>query len=552
MKERVLVIGLDGATFDLIIPWMRQGMLPNLAEVIKNGSWSVLKSTVPTNSACAWASFMTGQNPGKHGVFDFVMAKPNYYDKEFVVNSSHVDGTTLWEILSKNGLKVGVINVPLTYPPRRVNGFLISGFLTPPSSGVFTYPPDLMERIKDYKIDVSFGESFFIPRYTTVDYYDFLSDQFDVTRKRTTIALRLMDDYDWDFFIVMFKGTDNIQHFFWHILDPKSPRPNPKEVERFGDLILEYYRSLDKAIGEILRKMDGNTTLIIMSDHGFAPIPTRDFNVNFWLSEIGLLEYKMGILDIALRWFSAYVGKFVATNAFLKLFRHVATYLFKKGEKGIRSSRFIDWTKTQAYQFCQGIRINLQGREPNGIVEPQKYEELRDSIIEQLSRFTDSETDRTIVKKVYKREAIYSGPYIERAPDIVIEFEEGYKFSWVTQNRLVTPSPKRRITGDHHIKGIFMACGPRIREGYESSEARIIDIAPTILQLLGVPIPSDLDGRVLRRIFKDESTLVERRIKHKEVSAKRENYDLSDEEKEVIKRRLIALGYITSKDARKQ
>ena len=231
-------------------------------------------SVIPSISAPAWVSFMTGKNPGKHGIFDFVTYSENTYfenEKHPLVSSHNIKDKTLWEIFSEKGKKVGVINVPITYPPRKVNGFLISGYLTPPSAETYTYPKELKEAIKNYKVEISqlndvckLGKNFPIKRLIEMKSDEVLKELYEVTEIRAATTVRLMEEWDIDFLAVVFRGTDNIQHYFW---DKK-------------DILLEYYKKIDEIVGRIINQAGKNVNIFIISDHGFGIEPKKLFFIN--------------------------------------------------------------------------------------------------------------------------------------------------------------------------------------------------------------------------------------------------------------------------------
>jgi predicted AlkP superfamily phosphohydrolase/phosphomutase len=511
MAGRVILLGLDGATFGLIDPWLKQGKLPNLARFVEEGVKGELASVFPPTSPGAWTSIVTGKNPGKHGLFDWRLRRDDSYEL-LPVSGANRRSQTLWDILSENGLKVGIFNLPMTYPPDIVNGFMISGMDTPSEAEVFTYPPDLYQRIRDeccdYVIDpwVETGEGE-------------VRDQW-ISRVRSTFQSRvntlyyLMAEFTCDFLMPIFVFPDRLQHVLWHCADSSHPAYTPALGQEYGGVILEFYQMADKFLGDLIRQLDENTTVLIISDHGFGPV------------------HKL-----------VFINKFLESLELLRINKDV-------------SPAQIDWPHTKAYAFGYhgSIYINLRGREPEGIVSPgQEYENLRGQIIKALRDLTDPQTGVPIVSKIYKREEIYHGPYVTRAPDILFQpSEEGtaYRvfdgFNYIDNPDLpliiVDPSLG---TGAHRLNGIFLAWGKHIRSKQSLTGASVVDVAPTILYLMGQPIPDDMDGRVLQEIF--ESDLLKRPIEY--VSAPAFAEDLtrsvySDDEAVLITERLRGLGYV--------
>lgn len=506
-NKKVVVIGLDGATFDLIKPWVDEGRLSNIGNLMKKGVSGYLKSVIPVLSAPAWVSFMTGKNPGKHGIFDFVVYSDSSYlseEQPLIVSSHSFKDKTLWEILSLYGKRVGVVNVPITYPPKEVNGFLISDFMTPPSAKVFTYPKELRQEIPDYRIDLDFVTDWLFKDENAtqkVKKSEMIQEQYDVTEKRASAVLKLMDKWENDFFIVVFKGTDNMQHYFW---DEK-------------DILLEYYQKLDKIVGEILERCGKETNVFIMSDHGFGPEATKTFFINTWLEQQGLLKMKGESKNRLFR------KLFFAAARMDKIIKFSKVLPQKSVNQVVKASKSqIDWHNTKAYgedKGMRGIRINLNGREPLGIVEKGEYEQLREEIINKLKALKDPETGENIIRQVYKKEELYSGRFMDKISDIVLLVNHKYIISPGISDELLKPFKSIR-SGNHangYINGILIANGPDIKGSEHVNGAELIDITPTILHIMGVPVPKDMDGKVLEETFKEDSEFTKREVVYHEV-----------------------------------
>ena len=269
MNSRVLVIGLDGMTFDVLRPLIDQGLLPAFQASLTQAAWSPLLSTIPPFTAPAWTTFMTGMNPGWHGVTNF--QRPRGDQCGFVDATQIKD--TLWEMISRAGKQVIVVNVPLTYPPRPVNGVLISGMLTPSSASEFTYPPQVATELEDYIIDLDYltdGEDF---RQDVVhDRPHMLADLQHILERRTANLLRLMQTSPWDFCMTVFTCTDRVTHFFWDEIGELIEQGATSPVH---EAILRFYQTLDQAVAQLIAAASAETTVIFMSDHGFGPAPTE-------------------------------------------------------------------------------------------------------------------------------------------------------------------------------------------------------------------------------------------------------------------------------------
>ena len=552
MSKPIIIIGLDGATFDLILPWIKSGKLPFLHEIMKNGAYGELLSTIPILSPAAWSSFMTGVNPGKHGILGFFTRKRDSYKIE-IVSSKHRKVKEFWMLLGEYGKKVGIVNVPLTYPPKKVNGFMISGMMTPPKARNFVYPDSFREKIKKIV-----GEGSLDPLFTYLEGEEiFIKKLFDSTEKLAQLCFSLIKEHKLDLFTVVFNGTDYIQHRFWHLIDSNHPRHGEEGTEELRNVILEYYQFLDRIIEEIYSLAGKDATLIVMSDHGAGPL-LKYFHVNYWLLRNGFLSLKRSLKTK----FKEYLYKIGLSpekiyNALLQI--RVGNLGFK-GYRADRKLRLvleklflslsdIDWKKTRAFSMGSGlIYINLKGREPHGIVNQGKeYEKIRDEIISQLSSFKDPETGSYVIEKVYRKEEIYTGPFLEEFPDLILLPRPGYvTFEECEFGAYSFLTPAKAISASHRLNGIILMMGPEIKSGLKLDDAKIIDIAPTVLHLFGLPVPSYMDGRPLYEAIK--LSQAEKSVKGpaetvEHVQSHESPY--TPEEEEEIKRRLRRLGYIS-------
>lgn len=520
MRNRVLVIGLDGATPELLFPWAKGGHLPNLAKLIESGVSGKLRSTMPPITAAAWVSFMTGKNPGKHGVVDFVQKRAESYDiKTFdrseiekksgidlsLANAAAIGSKKIWDILGEYSRKVGVMHVPITYPPTKVNGFMITGLGTPGQHSNFTYPDSLREIIlnKGYKIhitelDVEGGEDVA------------LQDMYNTETKRCEIAIDLMKEYnDWDFFCVIFEATDFVQHFFWKHMDSRHHSYNPEKSKKYENAILNCYRLLDEMIGKILSNIDNNTYIIIISDHGGGPL-NKLFYINKWLMNLDLLKLKNQDRQRTSPRIS--VDKEKIRESMIRLglkniLKRIPKTIKNKIPDGTYTISDFDWSQTKAYSFGGWgfIYINLIKRELEGIVSMEEYDELRDYIINELYKLKDPDTGESIVQNVFKKENLYGGQPSDQLPDLIVEMDESIdcKHSIMKGYSVLLPSYTDK-SGNHRKEGIFIMSGKNIRANVELINTKIIDIAPTVLYTMGVPVPSDMDGHVIENAFETE------------------------------------------------
>ncbi len=557
-KERVFVIGLDGATNDLIEPWVEQGRLPVLGQFIRDGVHGDLASVIHPLTAPAWTSFMTGKNPGKHGVFDFVVRKDNGYDIR-LVDSSIRDQNTLWKIMSEEGLRVGVMNIPLNYPPQEVNGWMISWMDAPGVDSVFTYPESLYREIKDnvgeYVMTVNF--------HVSLDEY--IRQLNRMIENRAEVTRYLMDSHPWDFMITLFSATDYVQHAFWKFMDTSHPGYTEEGAKKFGHVILDVYQKIDAELGRILGKLDDDVKVFIMSDHGAGPL-RKVVNLNKWLEMNGYLAFKRGEKrGGGIQKYSRKALQSIFTSMKRNLPGSVKAMLKRimpdvrdKLESYLFASA-IDWGRTRAFSWGAygNIWLNVKRREPEGIVEGnEQYESLRREISEKLLSLKNPDNGEPVVERVHFREELYTGPFVDRAPDLIVQWTD---YAYHSRQRFgesedtlfldvqTMPLSRLEMNGFHKLNGVLMAKGQGIRKNLKVEGASIVDLAPTILYVFGVPIPDDMDGEVLTDIFTDDYQRTKTvRFRSGEAPAVTgvAGGHYSEEEEAKIKDRLRGLGYI--------
>lgn len=549
--DRVVLLGLDGATFRLIKPWAKEGLLPNFADLFSKSSWGRLASTIPPTTPPAWAACLTGKNPGKHGIFDF-RESPLKYVHRPLINLSSMQGRKLWHLYNAAGKKAAIVNVPITYPPEPLDGLMISGMMTPSDDSDYAYPAQLKTEIKkaigDYVVNID------IPRYDVElesDALRFLDDIDYSFKKRKEAFFYLLENKDWHFFMIVFIIMDRIQHLFWKYLDPKWKLYDSLLAKKLRPRIISSYGMVDQMLGELLQKL-GNTPLVIMSDHGFGS--TRQwFNVNRWLAKNGYLKINPKVL-----------ARMRAFNFFMELNDSplVKSLVPKKVQSVVRGkvrgtrSTFksdleaaLDYTGTRAFFASipsQGIFINVK-RDGAGIVEPgAEYDRLRDDIRSKLLELRDEKTGDRVIDRVYFREELYHGDQTRFAADILFVARNYSCLGRQLLGPTAILQPSTHMpNGFHRSDGVFLACGPQFKAGSKLEGANITDIAPTILHLSGLPVPDDMDGKVLLEAFQPDFT-AQNPVKTAaaESFAEAGKQDFSDTENEAIAKRLRSLGYL--------
>jgi len=551
---KVIILGIDGATWDLLRPWSDEGGLPDLARVLEGGAHGKLRSTIPPYSAQAWVSMMTGKSPAKHGVVDFFEQDAGRKRRGYA-SSTLIDGEAIWDTLGRHSKRVGIVNVPLTYPPLPVNGYMVSGFMTPKGRDDYTYPRELREEILG--LTGEYDPDPWDPLTPSEDLGSFVH-WLDIAEQA---ARYLEEKHSTDFFISVIQVLDQLQHLFWDALASKEARREP-QMQRLWPLIASCYKTMDEAIGHRLDRLDEDTTLFLVSDHGFQAVNTW-FNANRWLAEQGFLRFSQDQMG----WTKSTLARIGLTRENIKAFirrvdrqglrRHVgrltrATISRKLGET---LALPIDWSQTVAYsgtRTSEGIYINVKGREPHGIVEPgTEYEEIRTQVMERLAALVDPNTGQPVVSAVYRREDVHAGEHLELMPDIFFSLDsKPYLVSdSTTTTQVFDPIPKDYVQGRHHSQGLFAAFGSHIAAGGEVRDANIVDIVPTVLYAMNLPVPTDVDGHVLEDAFTEEYRKAHP-IRYEEPVAggakgAPPTIEYTDEEEEAMQRRLKGLGYVS-------
>jgi len=573
-RERVLILGLDGATFDLIIPLAESEQLPNIARLMANGTHSELHSTIQPVTAPAWATILTGVNQGQHGLYDFVRRKPGTYSLQ-VTNGRDNKGMSIFELASQYNKQVMAINIPYTAPPRPVNGIVVGGPFIPDLTAEQVYPSSFYSKlnkiIPNYFVTAAYNAAAADP---LGEYARQIEESIDI---RTQLCSHLIKEEEWELFMVVFMEPDEVHHAYWHTLDAVDGTADAV----YKDVIPATYRLLDKAIGDLLADAhsalgpDENLNVVVVSDHGAGPLHYM-INLNQWLKEGGFLQFlsapPYGIYGVRRKILTSLAALYKqylppAWRGYIR--RHLGLDRFEKIKGDLESTLLmskIDWRQTQAYALGAGgnIFINLAGREPEGTVtEGEEFERICQQVTNHLHTLSDPETGNALIKKVHRGTMLYSGSYVNRAPDLVIEWLD---YGFWGRGRYDSNAPtfekinslefsEQPLTGSHRPEGIFIAAGPAIKTASVPTSPQLVDIAPTILTLLGIETPQNMDGRLLHEIFvngdalfsnktlSETQSIDEQRLTDNETRAK-DSVTLSDDDSEKIAERLRSLGYL--------
>jgi predicted AlkP superfamily phosphohydrolase/phosphomutase len=432
-RKRAVMIGLDGTPCSLVERFAADGTMPNMKQLLGAGTLKRMTTTVPEISSVAWSSFMTGTNPGKHGVYGFLDLKPQSY-KVYFPNATHVKGDTLWDLLGRANKRSVVLNVPSTYPAREINGVLVSGFVAIQLERA-TWPPSLVPRLKEvgYQIDVD-------ARKKKESDEALMADVFHTLERREIVLMELFEKEEWDLFIGVVTETDRLQHFFWEAIEDPG--------HRFHDQFREVYRRVDRLIGRIAERVGENDTLFIMSDHGFAPLQQQVY-LNHWLAERGYLTWTKPVAESL-----EDIGP--GTKAFV-----------------------MDPAR---------VYVNLKGKFPLGAVDPADYRSVRDELKREMAEITVD--GKRIIDQVFEKEEIFSGPLLETAPDLCLLPIKGYDLKGAVNKTVL--ADRDVFTGMHtRDDALFWIGSKTVRDG----DATIYDVAPTILAALGEEPAPAMDGR---------------------------------------------------------
>jgi predicted AlkP superfamily phosphohydrolase/phosphomutase len=461
-----MLIGLDCAAPELVFErWLDD--LPNLKRLCRNGFYGLLRSCDPPITVPAWSVMMSSKSPGTLGVYGFRNRADHSYERYSIANSLAIKEDRVWDILSRSGKRSIVIGVPGTYPPQPLNGLLIGDFLTPDITCNYTHPPELKNEIAslvgEYVVDVRDFRSGNKPKV--------LADIYEMTRKRFQVARHLLSNEEWDFFMMVEMGVDRIHHAFWDDMDPAHRFY--KAGNEFENAIHDYYEEVDREIGSLLTFADGATAVLVVSDHG-AKRMDGGICVNEWL----------------------------IANGYLSLAEKPASPMPLSKAK-------IDWSRTKAWGdggYYARVFLNVAGREPNGTIAPEEYENVREELAAGLKTILD-ENGQKIGTKVFRPEQLYRNVR-GVAPDLIVYFGDLYwrSVGTVGGGQIHTFKNDTGPDGANHAEnGIFLLhpAGEGIPGGRQIEGLRITDIAPTILRLFGLAVPQDMEGKALACSFPD-------------------------------------------------
>ena len=503
---RVLLFGVDGLTFRVLDPLMERGLLTNFQRVRDRGVQGVLKSTTPPMTPPAWMSISTGLLPAKHGVYDFWEYEQTEHGPRAQVLTHRKGGKAIWNILSEWGKQVLVANVPMTYPPEPVNGIMLSGYMAPDMKAHVTYPASFKEELRqavpDYQIELN-------PAISAGQVGDLLSENLKVTRGRIAM-FRLLLSKPWDFCFITFVGADRIQHLHWD------------EIMAFHPKAVEYYQMVDEALGMALDALHAEDMLMIVSDHGFRGV-RRKFYIHEYLYRQGLLRLRRrGTRQRAK--LLGFARELVLATRSQRLARVVRRQMHRSGiiavETEPNASRLpdLDWANTHAWIPSSSGGIAGYA---DIFFDESMTEENIDELATSLQEIRDPETEQPLVIEMHREDVFGTGPFAPPERHLILLSNENIML--LPQFGLQTLWEGGDISsGIHHPDGILYLYGSQVKRGITIAPTHVCDVVPTILSCMGIPLPSELDGKIMEEAFEqalstgthaEDDSLVKRKLR---------------------------------------
>ncbi len=537
-KKRVLIIGIDGATFDIIFPLIKRGELKTIKRILENGVYTKLESIDPPITAPAWTSAYTGVNPGKHNIFSFNDTNGH------VVNATSRKFPAIWQTLSERGFRSLIMHLPVTYPPDQIKGIVLSGMLAPQQilDNIFGEKKILNEE------ELLFGEEFVEKR--GVHYYTnrpkFIREMKRVERMKGDIFKFYLEHEDWDFAWLLFAGTDEMSHLFWDEFESSRKNNDLSPLESI-------YTVVDKIIGEILNIVNlNNTTVFIMSDHGFGAVKNA-ININYLLEKKKYLHKRKRSYKNIIKRKIVENGINFSKIPIIKYFVRLSLSLIPLNtRKSLKASYLFDPRSIvdkidlgKSICYCNGVSNEGEIR----ITQPMDENEilrLKTKLIKELLDLRDPMSNKPLIAEILDPLDIYNGRFTKNAPLLLLRAKDNYSIkSDLYAKHLLT---KPRQSGEHRKDGILMMIGNHVLStGTEIPKKQIVDITPTIHQLFQIPLFSEFDGRIITEAFPPESKIINTTLKKVSVETKKEINDeemlFSEEEEMKIRERLSHLGY---------
>ncbi len=547
--RRVAVVGLDGADFDIIGRLIEDGRMPCLRSLMERGAWCKMRSVVPPVSSAAWTSMCSGVNPGRHGILGFARPVEGTYKSE-IIRATHIRVPQLWDMLRQVGKRSIVTNLPNIYPPVDVNGVMVSGLLTPDVNSCWCHPRELQAELVGKGLGFRPGPS--VRQLRKMDNARALQTLNARPQMQADTIRHLIAREDWDLLFCVLDSGDVTQHTYLGPAHAESRRDDVGVLETpSGEVIADHFVELDRVTGDILASLPDDTTVFIVSDHGFCPKPKVVY-LNQWLENLGYLRMSRFVSAGAdpTNWRTRTIAELLGKLHLGFLSRLVPERTRQREVSVPRLGRMLGcrktvWAHTKAFldptALGSGLRINLRGREREGIVEPgDEYEALRDDLMQRLSELRNPDTDEPVIDQVWRREDLHPGDHNAHEPDVIMTFQEGWRAAHTHPGHVFGDAEPGGASW-HSQDGILIAAGPGILPRGEMELVSLLDIAPSVLTLLGISPPSYMEGERLA-CLDAELDLIAREI-HIDVD---ETHDdgLTAEEEATVSARLEDLGYL--------
>lgn len=537
MTKRAAVIGLDGAAWQLIDDMLDNGVMPRLKAIKEAGASGILTSTVPTYTPPAWTSAATGVNPGRHGVYGFIEGHAQY-ERQELMHAGKVKSATVWEMANAQGLKAGIFHLPLTFPARDLDGWMVSGMMTPgygerPPEG-FTAPKSLESQIQswapNYAIDVSANWE--------KDYKDAaLCQRIEASLQQRVAVLRnLLEEHPVDVIFSVLESPDRMQHVYYRYMDPNDEMYYSADAKRLRPDIWRCFQAMDEIVGVLDDYARDSGGVLVVSDHGFTAWEVS-VHTNALLEKWGYLKLKPS-------------ARAMQTSLARKMVPLAKRVLPAKVAREAKNKTFsaIDWSQTKAFASPipqQGIFVNLRGRERLGIVDPSELAAIKDDLARRFTELEGPDGER-VTDRVYRSEDVFSGDALTGAPDVLPVLKDHH---WEIDDEIFHRSPFTDLShlprGAHHPDGIVVVAGNGVKP-QQDLKASVLDVTPTLLYLAGAGVPEGLDGKVMTDAF--EATHIEssppRSTDALDKGVRDESSPYSAEEEAMIEESLRGLGYI--------
>ena len=541
MTGRAVVIGLDGAAWHLLDPFLKKGLMPRLARLLEQGARSTMRSTIPTYTPPAWTSAATGVNPGRHGIYGFVEGHAQHEGLE-LVHSGKIRSPAIWEIANEQGARVGVYNMPLTYPPVPVKGWMVSGMMTPGYGeklrGFASWDKGTHEDLESKVLE-------WAPDYVLDVAVNYEQDWRDASlcervlqsleqRRRVLEGLLELDPPDVLFTVL--ESPDRLQHVYYRYMDPRDPMSRTPEAARVMPGVARCFEAMDRIVGVLHDHAGRDGGVVVCSDHGFTAWDVS-VHTNALLERWGFLALKPGAAAV----------RNPVTQKLVPVAKRVLPRKLARQAKG-RTFAVIEWDQTRAFASPipqQGVYVNVRGRDPHGIVEPSELDRTKQELKERFQSLIAPDGDLAC-DHVHLAEEVFHGEAVDGAPDVIpILRDHRYELDDEVFHKVPFTDHSDLPRGVHHPDGMAIFAGPGIGPGSEV-ESSVLDVTPSLLYMAGLEVPEGIDGRVVTEAF-EAGHINDRPIRTRppiEKAARDEGSPYSPEEEAEVEEALRGLGYL--------